>query len=89
VHTHGVAGLADRRHPHIVKVLELFIPLRLSDDVRETGDLTVHDQETYPSTASSGKGTRQPCTFARITATAVPPTQPTSSQPTPSRYKKH
>jgi Amt family ammonium transporter len=33
----------------ILKVLSLFIKLRLPDPVLETGDLAVHDEEAYPS----------------------------------------
>jgi ammonium transporter, Amt family len=33
----------------ILKVVGLFVKLRLPDDVLETGDLAVHDEEVYPS----------------------------------------
>jgi Amt family ammonium transporter len=33
----------------ILRILGLFIKLRLPDDVLETGDLGVHDEEAYPS----------------------------------------
>jgi len=33
----------------ILRVIGLFIKLRLPDDVLETGDLAVHDEEAYPS----------------------------------------
>ncbi|HXL61975.1 MAG TPA: hypothetical protein VN959_15105, partial [Mycobacterium sp.] len=32
----------------ILKVLGLFMKLRLPDEVLETGDLGVHDEEAYP-----------------------------------------
>src|SRR5215470_8219599 len=35
----------------ILRVLGLFVKLRLPDDVLETGDLGVHDEEAYPSAA--------------------------------------
>jgi ammonium transporter, Amt family len=33
----------------ILRVVGLFIKLRLPDDVLETGDLSIHDEEVYPS----------------------------------------
>ena len=35
----------------ILKVLGLFMKLRLPDEVLETGDLGVHDEEAYPDEA--------------------------------------
>ncbi|HKT00619.1 MAG TPA: ammonium transporter [Rugosimonospora sp.] len=44
----------------ILKVMSLFMKLRLPDEVLETGDLGVHDEEAYPSDeligAGSGRG---------------------------------
>ena len=33
----------------LLKVIGLFIPLRMTDEQLETGDLAVHDEEAYPS----------------------------------------
>jgi Amt family ammonium transporter len=66
----------------ILRFLGLFMNLRLSDEVLETGDLAVHDEEAYPlDTLIRADGTRQPAVPA-ITS-AAPHTQPTSPNPTP------
>jgi Amt family ammonium transporter len=69
----------------ILKFLSLFMTLRLPDDVLETGDLAVHDEEAYPvDTLVRTDATRHPSAPPRIAATAAPRTQPTSPNPTPS-----
>jgi Amt family ammonium transporter len=66
----------------ILRFLGLFMNLRLSDEVLETGDLAVHDEEAYPlDTLIRADGTRPPAVPA-ITS-AAPHTQPTSPNPTP------
>jgi len=58
------------------------MPLRLPNDVLETGDLAVHDEEAYPiDTLVRAEGTRQPSALPRSTTTAAPQTQPTSPNP--------
>jgi Amt family ammonium transporter len=66
----------------ILKFLALFMPLRLPNDVLETGDLAVHDEEAYPiDTLIRTEGTRQPSALPRSTVTAAPQTQPTPHNP--------
>jgi Amt family ammonium transporter len=68
----------------ILRFLGLFMSLRLPEDVLETGDLAVHDEEAYPvDTLIRAEGTRQPTAPPRIAATAAPHAQPTSPNPTP------
>jgi Amt family ammonium transporter len=52
----------------ILKVIGRFIALRLPDEVLESGDLGVHDEEAYPGEPAAG------VTVAR--AVAPPPTAP-------------
>jgi len=69
----------------ILKFLSLFMPLRLPNEVLETGDLAVHDEEAYPiDTLVRAEGTRPPSALPRSTTTAAPQTQPTSPNPTSS-----
>lgn len=45
----------------LLKVIGMFIPLRMPDEILEVGDLAVHDEEAYPSdtgVASLGAGAR-------------------------------
>jgi Amt family ammonium transporter len=35
----------------LLKLIGVFMPLRMSDDVLEVGDLGVHDEEAYPQEA--------------------------------------
>jgi ammonium transporter, Amt family len=68
----------------ILRFLGLFMSLRLPEDMLETGDVAVHDEEAYPvDTLIRAEGTRQPTAPPRIAATAAPHTQPTSPNPTP------
>ncbi len=68
----------------ILRFLGLFMSLRLPEEVLETGDLGVHDEEAYPvDTLIRADGTRLPTAPPRITTTAAPHTQPTSPNPPP------
>jgi Amt family ammonium transporter len=69
----------------ILRFLGLFMSLRLSDEVLETGHLAVHDEEAYPvGTLIRADGMRPPTAPPRTAATAAPHSQPTSPNPTPS-----
>lgn len=69
----------------ILRFLGLFMSLRLPDNMLETGDLAVHDEEAYPvDTLIRADGARQPSAPTRIPATAPQHTQPTSPNPPPS-----
>src|SRR6516225_10246617 len=57
----------------ILKVLGLFMKLRLPDDVLETGDLGVHDEEAYPDEAL--------VTGRRVDALAAAPSGRFASEP--------
>ena len=61
----------------ILKVLSIFIKLRLPDPVLETGDLAVHDEEAYPSddlvpAGVAASATPAPAPAPRPAAEAVP-----------------
>ncbi len=56
----------------ILKVLGLFMKLRLPDEVLETGDIGVHDEEAYPDdTLVTGHGT-EPLAATRASKSAEP-----------------
>jgi ammonium transporter, Amt family len=58
----------------ILKVLGLFMKLRLPDDVLETGDLGVHDEEAYPDeTLVTGRRVES---LAAVSAEASKPAEP-------------
>lgn len=57
----------------ILKVLGLFMKLRLPDDVLETGDVGVHDEEAYPDEAL--------VTGRRVDSPAAPRAQAVASKP--------
>jgi Amt family ammonium transporter len=57
----------------ILKVLGLFMKLRLPDEVLETGDLGVHDEEAYPDEAL--------VTGRRVESPAAPRAQAVASKP--------
>jgi ammonium transporter, Amt family len=60
----------------ILKVLGLFMKLRLPDEVLETGDLGVHDEEAYPDEALvSGRRVDSPVA-ARTERAAAEPAEP-------------
>jgi ammonium transporter, Amt family len=68
----------------ILKFLGLFMALRLPEEILETGDLGVHDEEAYPvDTLIRADSTRTPIAPPPIAATAAPHTQPTSPNPPP------
>jgi Amt family ammonium transporter len=60
----------------ILKVIGLVVKLRLPDDVLETGDLAVHDEEAYPSDDLISVGSRP-----AGTATASPLATPSAATP--------
>ncbi|MGH3521751.1 MAG: hypothetical protein ACRDU4_02740 [Mycobacterium sp.] len=67
----------------ILRFLGLFMNLRLPDEVLETGDLAVHDEEAYPlDTLIRADGARPPAVPAG--ASAAHQAQPTTPNPTPS-----
>jgi ammonium transporter, Amt family len=56
-----------------LKVLGIFMKLRLPDEVLETGDLGVHDEEAYPDEALvSGR---------RVDSSAAPRARTVASEP--------
>jgi ammonium transporter, Amt family len=60
----------------ILKVLGLFMKLRLPDEVLETGDLGVHDEEAYPDEALvTGRRVDSPVA-ARTERVGAGPTEP-------------
>jgi Amt family ammonium transporter len=68
----------------ILKFLSLFMPLRMPDEVLETGDLAVHDEEAYPTdTLIQADGTRQAVASEGATATPALQAQRTSPGPAP------
>ncbi len=68
----------------ILKFLSLFMPLRMSDEVLETGDLAVHDEEAYPTdTLIHADGTRQAVASEGAAATPALQAQRTSPGPAP------
>ena len=60
----------------ILKVVGLFIKLRLPDDVLETGDLAVHDEEVYPDEGLTAVGA-----VAEVTAAAAATAEYESTPP--------
>ncbi|MGH3826743.1 MAG: hypothetical protein ACRDQX_06165, partial [Pseudonocardiaceae bacterium] len=65
----------------LLKFLGMFMNLRLSDEVLETGDLAVHDEEAYPlDTLIRADGTHQ---TAALVGAAAPHAQQTSLDPAP------
>jgi Amt family ammonium transporter len=68
----------------ILRFLGLFMNLRLPDEVLETGDLAVHDEEAYPlDTLIRADGARPPAVPAGAAAAAAQQAQPTSPNPGP------
>ena len=59
----------------ILKVLGLFMKLRLPDEVLETGDLGVHDEEAYPDEALVTGRRVEPFAAARSPAVAAGPAE--------------
>ncbi len=59
----------------ILKVLGIFVKLRLPDSVLETGDLAVHDEEAYPS-EDLVSVTAAPARASAPASTTTPTTEP-------------
>ncbi|MCV7443648.1 ammonium transporter [Mycobacterium paraense] len=59
----------------ILKVLGLFMKLRLPDEVLETGDLGVHDEEAYPDEALVTGRRVEPLAAARSPVVAAEPVE--------------
>jgi ammonium transporter, Amt family len=60
----------------ILKVLGLFMKLRLPDEVLETGDLGVHDEEAYPDEALVTGRRVEPFSATRTESVAAQPAEP-------------
>ncbi|WP_245843195.1 ammonium transporter [Mycolicibacterium vulneris] len=60
----------------ILKVLGLFMKLRLPDDVLETGDLGAHDEEAYPDETLVTARRLEPSSASRSDAMASKPAEP-------------
>src|SRR3984957_5478581 len=60
----------------ILKVLGLFMKLRLPDEVLETGDLGVHDEEAYPDEGLVSGRRTEPMAALRTGAVTAEPAEP-------------
>jgi Amt family ammonium transporter len=61
----------------ILRIIGLFVKLRLPDEVLETGDLAVHDEEAYPSEDLVSVGSR-PGEVETTPASNIPAAAPTA-----------
>jgi len=60
----------------ILRVLGLFMKLRLPDEVLETGDLGVHDEEAYPDGGLVSGRRVEPMAALRTGTVAAEPAEP-------------
>ncbi|MBO0871127.1 MAG: ammonium transporter, partial [Micromonosporaceae bacterium] len=64
----------------ILRFIGLFMKLRLPDEVLETGDLGVHDEEVYPSDELVGAGAGSSVPAPAKSGSAAAPAQATASE---------
>jgi len=68
----------------ILRFLGLFMNLRMPDEVLETGDLAIHDEEAYPlDTLIRADGARETAALAEPVSTGARHAQRTSPDQTP------